>query len=387
MTDFYAAAGVNVSLGDVFSARSKKICKETWNNSPYVVVTDHATHSFRGPVTHRFQNLPNDCEEMMGSDGVGTKVGIVTAAKAHATCGYDLMAMKAMDRTRWGGLPLVATNVLDVRTLGESEESPTFQAFVRLIEGMKNAADEIGVVITAGETAELGMFVGSEDPKALTMFNWSGSIIGAAHPNKMITGERMRPGHIVIALEDVGPRSNGISAIRKALALRFGSEWWANPDALPWIQAAATPCVLYDKFLCTMHGWHGSPRFEAMIEMFCIAHITGGGIPGKFFNDIVKPLGLSAELGDLFDPAPILRSTAEWYTIDGRSMPDRECYERFHGGQGALVVIDAADERRFIEHARNFGISAKACGRITETSTKPRLVINSKFCGEMLIYT
>ena len=376
-TNFYAAAGVNVKLGDRFSALSKRICAETWANSPYVRVRDYAKQGFRGPRSFSIVGLPPQCEFDLGSDGVGTKVGMVTAAQSHGTCGYDLIAMKAMDRTRWGGLPLVATNVLDVKTLGDGEDSPTYQALAQLIEGMHDAADEIDLVLFGGETAELGVFVGSEDPKALTAFNWSGAVLGAIHPDKVITGQRMQPGDLVMALRDPGVRSNGVSTIRKALKQRFGDEWWSHPDAMPWIKDAALPSKLYDKFLCTMHGWF-NPTFEPVVDMKCIAHITGGGIPGKFFDDILQPLGLSADLDDLWRPPAILRACADWYTIKGEPMPDRQCYETWHGGQGALVVIDPADEPVFLTEAAEYGIEARRGGVIRRRET-PTLLIKSKF--------
>jgi phosphoribosylformylglycinamidine cyclo-ligase len=252
------------------------------------------------------------------------------------------------------------------------------------MEGMRDAANEIGVVLYGGETAELGVFVGSEDPNALTKFNWSGSAFGLVSDKQLITGERMQHGDVVIALKENGLRSNGVSAIRKALAMRFGKEWWNNPEAKDAIAQAAAPSVLYDKFLATMNGWF-TDDFDPLIDMKCIAHITGGGIPSKFAEDILFSLGFSADLEDLYEPPQIMRDCAEWRGLEGLPVRDYECYETWNGGQGALVVVQASDESEFIRFAKLYGIEAKTCGRIQDKD-EPRLTIVSKFREAKLTY-
>lgn len=101
-TSMYARSGVNVALGDRFSAFAASVCRRTWKNSPYVVVHDHAEGYFRGPRSYEFIGLPEGSMMDGGMDGVGTKTGIIAQALSPRTAGYDLLAMTAMDRTRCG---------------------------------------------------------------------------------------------------------------------------------------------------------------------------------------------------------------------------------------------------------------------------------------------
>lgn len=382
MTDAYTKAGVNVSLGDRFSKICRKLAEDTWDCNPYVKVVDFAAHNFRGPRGYQLVSVPRKFIHDLGSDGVGTKVSIITAAGFHRTAGYDLVAMTCMDRTRWGGLPIVSTNVLDVAALGKDEDDPIFKAYVQAVAGMCEASKQIGVVVFGGETAELGVHVGSENPVALTKFNWSGAVHGLIDPERVVTGKDIQAGDSVIALRERGFRSNGLSAVRKAFAQCYGTEWWQNPDAQRSIQAAAASSVLYDKFLATMNGWYNT-NFEPVIDMKCISHISGGGIPSKFFEDVLVPLGFSAVLENLYDPSEIMRDCAEWYQPEGKRMSGYDCYKTWNGGQGALVVVRPQSVKDFINEAHNFGIEAKECGFIVKHD-EPCLIISSKFRLETL---
>ncbi len=384
MSGTYAQDGVNVERGDDFSAFAGSICKGTWKNSQYVHVHDWGKGHFRGPKSVSFKGLPPDTQIDLAADGVGTKTIVTSEALTHLQAGYDIIAMPCADITRWGGLPLLFSNVLDVSTLGR-RGSDTYRRFGELILSLRAAADSQGIVLYRGETAELGPCVSSENPDAVTLYNWAGFAVGAYHPKLMITGEKLEAGQVVMALKEYGFRGNGMSSVRGALRAAFGKgydgKWWLNPYAKPWIRKAAAPCTLYDKFLATANGWF-SQNFEPQVRVTCVSHISGGGIVGKFAEDALFPLGLSAELTDLFDPPEVMLKCAQW-----RGVAEEECYRVWHGGQGALVVLDEREAGKLHALGRSMGISAQLCGRILPSEGAPKLFIKSKFSGGRLEYT
>ncbi len=377
-TTIYSQDGVNIEEGDKFSQLAGRICTESFKNSPFVDVRSKNQY-FRGHRSFTLRNLPFDSLFTMGADGNGTKVIFTVGANMPGQSANDLLAMTAMDFTRNGCLPLVFVNVLDVKSLGkEGDDVNNF--FCDLITGLGEAAKKIDVVLFRGETAELNVCIGSEIPEPRPAFNWSGSMWGVTHPSKEITGENVKVGQAVVALWEKGFGANGISSVRPALQIKFGKEWWNNPEAQDAIKKAAEPCVLYDKFLAEMNGWY-SRDFEPKIKMHAIAHITGGGIPGKFGEDILFPKGLSANLGNLFAPPPIMKECFEW-----RGITDEEAYRVWNGGQRALVVLDNQDVIPFCESAKLAGIEAKQCGTIYQAKV-PQLLIRSKFTGKELQFT
>lgn len=373
----YAQDGVNIEEGDIFSRRAGEICKASYENSPFYQIDDMSSGNFRGPRGGLRRNLPGGCYEAFAPDGTGTKMICLAVAGEFRGGGADLIEMTAMDIVRWGGLAIGIIDVLDVSTLGIKGDA-TNNAAIDLIEGLGEAAKIARMVIVQGETAELGVCVGSDDPNAVLKANWAGMAFGAYHRKKMILGNTLSVGQIFVALPDFF-RGNGMSSARKAHVLRFGPEYYNTPEGRASMKEVATPSAIYDPLLTQLNGWW-APDFEPEIKMHLIVHITGGGIKSKLAEDMLFPLGLSADLTDLCAPPQIMKDVVKW-----REMEDAECYTTFNGGQGALVVIDSEDEERFINRAAEFGIEAKKAGTVTRENT-PRVRIVSQFTGNEIIY-
>ena len=376
MTNKYAEDGVDVAAGDDFSAFAGTICQQSYNNSPFVEVTDLSHGNFRGPRGWHLKGLPAECMLTSVMDGIGTKVVLIDAAGTYEDAAHDIIAMTAMDITRYGGLPLVFTSILDVSTLGE-EDSETRVAARTLMRGLAKVAAQHEYVLLTGETAELGACVASENPEARLAFNWGSAMTGVYHPDKMVLGDTLAPGQVVIVLQDTF-RSNGISSVRKALALRYGATWWNNPEARKHILQAATPSTQYDRFINNLHGWF-TPDLQPMVKLHLVSHLSGGAFRGKF-GDLLKAQELSAELYDLFDPPSIMQECAEW-----RGMSSEECYETWNGGQGALLVVDRAEADLVIQAAEAAGVNAQIAGDITHQQDFT-VAIRSKFNGQWIQY-
>lgn len=376
----YAEDGVNISAGDAFSHFCGEICKSSYQNSPFVQVTDLSKGSFRGPRGFKLVGLPEGCLQTMVVDGIGTKVVPIVASGRLDAAAADVVAMTAMDITRYGGLPLVFMNIFDVRSLGEID-SETYQLCEHMMAGLGMLAKHYGYVLLGGETAELGVCVGSDNPKAKLAFNWGGTMFGVYHPDKMICGNTLKPGQWIIALGD-SFRSNGMSSVRKAFKIRYGEEWYDNPEAATDIMLASAPSVQYDRLLNYAQGWtiNGQASLEPLIPVHLIVHLSGGAFESKLGHDILRPLGLSADLLDLFTPPEIMLKCAEW-----RGLSNEECYSTWNGGQGALVVINENDVSLFLDLAMKFGIAAQVAGQITKKK-KYTVAIRSKFSSGKMIY-
>lgn len=376
MSDTYKEDGVDVVAGDSFSAATAKLIKTTYGNCPFIEVMDFSKGVFRGPRPFRVVNLPGDYLLDAGPDGVGTKVNINDALLLHPDSANDLIAMTCGDITRFGGLPAVFWNVLEVSQIGEVG-SESYLLFVSMLEKLVQIASKMNLVVHKGETAETGDCVGSNNPSPHAPYNWSGTALGIFQEDKVIYGNRVQPGDIVVALQENGFRSNGISSVRAAFERKFeGENYYELDEARIYLRLAAQPSVLYDKFLSSMHGWTNyEDGLTPFVDMRLIAHITGGGM-GKFV-ELLATTGLSAVLDDLFELPKIMRICASW-----RGMTDSEVYRTWNGGQGALVVLPPTDVDIFLEYAEVYGIKAKICGLITpSTSQGTKVKLSSKYQG------
>lgn len=379
-TKVYSRDGVDVEEEALFSAFAGSICKASYGNSSFVEVQDLSEGDFRGPRPFVFKNLPAGYFIEATADGIGTKGILIDAAKTHHLAAHDILAMTASDITRFGGIPLVFINIFDTVSIG-SENDEVNKIYKSAIAGLGEAAGREKIVVLKGETAQMGDALGSEIGDSKTKLNWSGVMIGAYHPDKMITGQKVAPGQVVVALKEEGFRSNGISSARQALKEKFGPKWWQNPEAKDSIREAATPSVLYDLYVNTLHGWHNK-NFKPEITIYSIIHLSGGAFREKFAKSLLFPKKLSAELADLWEPPAIMKKCAEW-----RKISDEEFYEVWNGGQGMLLVLDEKDAEYAVKRAADFGIQAKVAGKITRTA-KPQVSINSKLTpGKTVVYT
>lgn len=375
----YSQDGVDVEEESSFSSFAGSVCKKSYNNSPFVKVHDLSGGSFRGPRPFTLKNLPKGYFIEASTDGLGTKGILIDAAKSHKDAAFDIIAMTASDITRFGGVPLVFINVFDISSVGNSGDKVN-KIYKSAISGLGNVAKSGKIVVLKGETAQMGDAIGSEIKDSKTKLNWSGTMIGAYHKDKMITGKSLRAGQVIIGLKENGFRSNGISSVRKALRQKFGNSWWSNPKAKTAIKQAATPSVLYDVCINTLHGWFNK-NFKPEINIHGIVHLSGGAFREKLGKDVLWRKGLSAELYDLWEPPKIMLECAKW-----RGLKDEEFYEVWNGGQGMLVIIDEKDAKHCIKRAKDFGIKAKIVGKVTKEK-KPQVSIHSKLNGKKIIYT
>ncbi len=349
---------VNLSLGDKISAYAGRTTRTTHENSLWVEV-DKPNEHFRSEITFDILNLIPGRRFVLAPDGIGTKVALIDAACGYKNAARDIMAMTAGDITRNGGCPVVFTNVLDVSTLGDNEESATYKGVTEIFDGLVESANVLKINCIKGETAELSACVASPNPNAVLKFNWAGVMMGVTHRDKEITGLTLKEGQIIVALQEFGFRSNGISAVRATMENQFGPEWWQEKEL---VQAIATPSTIYDHLFTYINGWHNAENnFKTILKPHFICHLSGGSFKAKLFEDVLKRKGLSANLDNLFNPAPIVRKCATW-----SGMTDQQLYEKWSCGQGALVVLDERDAARFITHALSMGISAQVAGEITK---------------------
>lgn len=360
---------VDLGAGNSFSAFAHQQIQSTFKNSLYVEVTESAMGNFRKLRTFSFKNLPPGVTFALVNDGIGTKVVLTDAAGMYETSAADLLAMTCNDITRKGGLPLVVTNTLNVAALGEPDSELNIAAR-KLLSGLVKYAKEERVVVFNGETAELkGLKLANSNPTL--SYLWESTTLGAFEVNREITGERIRPGDIILAFRDESPGSNGITELRNGLAKMYGSEWWDNPDAAELVGEAAMPCRLYDYFLTTLNGWYELPhRPNSMpyIKAHGIAHVSGGGIPEKLAGDLLFPQGYGAELYDLFSPPQIFHKVSSARRDDFASMADEDyakrLYDMWHSGQRLLMVVKEDDAPQVMHMAKQFGHEAKIAGKV-----------------------
>lgn len=193
-----------------------------------------------------------------GNDGVGTKLKLAIDHDKHDTVGIDLVAMCVNDLIVQGAEPLF---FLDYFATGKLENGVAERVIAGISEGCKQA----GCALIGGETAEMpGMYAQGD-------YDLAGFCVGAVERGEQLTGEKVAPGHVLVALASSGVHSNGYSLVRRLAA---DKGWKLDRPALfdserLLIDTLIEPTRIYVASLLPLVR-------KGLIDG--MAHITGGGL-------------------------------------------------------------------------------------------------------------
>jgi phosphoribosylformylglycinamidine cyclo-ligase len=351
----YADSGVNIELGDDVSKILYNAAKQTWKNrkgklGELIVPFD----DFTGVRAIDVSNLPKGTLMNIGFDGVGTKMELAERLNDHSTIAYDLFAMVCDDAVVRGAEPVLIGSILDVNSLGKGKE--TYIEQVRqLAEGYIGAAKAANVAIVNGEVAELGNRVGGYGN---FNYNWGAAVVWFAKKDRLFTGKEIKEDDYLIGLEEKGFRSNGLSLVRKIMQNTHGENWHKSAyQGQSLAKLALQPSQIYSGAVVEMFGgYNGKPK----AEVHGVAHITGGGIPGKL-GRVLKPSGYGARIDSPFEPSALML-----YCQEKGNVSDEEAYKTWNMGQGMIVISPEPDKVMKIAYKHRIG--SKVIGKVTSES-------------------
>lgn len=345
------------SAGNISGA----VCRNSYGNSPFVSVTSAGTH-FRSDRNFNFVDLPADSSMNLGSDGIGTKVVLHDTIGHYRDAAFDLLAMWLDDVSRFWGVPLVFTNVLDVKSLWTPEQ---MAAYKELMEWLAKVAKEQSIVVISWETASLWSCVSSPNPNAVLAFNWSWAVLWSSNPSLSIDPYNVDVGHKIVALKQDGFRSNGISKVRAAFEAKYGPNWYQDAPREE-IEAAGVPSVPYARAISEANGWFNN--WEKLVRITWVAHLSWGGFRSKFLEPILDIKWLSAHLPNLYPIPDIAKKAFWWLQWTSWEMNEVELFTTWCCGQWMLVMLPTLQEAEdFIHIVSQFGIEWKVAWEIIKT--------------------
>jgi phosphoribosylformylglycinamidine cyclo-ligase len=275
-----------------------------------------------------------------GTDGVGTKLCLAFMANKHDTIGQDAVAMCVNDILVQGAEPLF---FLDYLAVGKLEP----EQVAAIVSGIAGACLESGCSLIGGETAEMASFYKNGE------YDIGGFAVGVAERSKLITGEKIQPGDVVIGLPSSGLHSNGYSLVRK---ICFDIKKMSIDQHIPELsktlgEELLIPTKLYPKACLPL------------IEKFDIrgmVHITGGG----FYENIprVLPEGCGVEVNTETWPKPaIFQLLQQWGNV---AWP--EMYRTFNMGIGMILVVPKDEVSSIQENLAARGEASYIIGQVTK---------------------
>ena len=277
-------------------------------------------------------------------DGVGTKTIIARKLGKFDTIGIDLLSACANDILVMGARPLtfldyIANDKLSPATVGE------------IVSGMVQACRDTGVSLVGGETAEM------PDTYLPGEHDLVGVITGVVEKNKIITGDAILPGDVVLGLLSSGLHTNGYSLARE---LFFEIGGYDVNDTITELEKSIGLTLL-------------EPHINYTNEVLCIlnkeiivkglAHISGGGLVENIPR--ILPGGCCVEIYKGSWPGlPIFNVIQSIGNID-----ENEMYRAFNMGIG-MIMIAAPDQVNSIKKI----IDVHEIGFVVEGENKVNII-------------
>jgi phosphoribosylformylglycinamidine cyclo-ligase len=278
------------------------------------------------------------------TDGVGTKLIVAEQAARFDTVGIDCVAMNVNDLICVGAEPRAMVDYLAVE-----EADPDVLAAIG--QGLKTGAERAGIEIPGGELAQLPeMIRGHPSPHGLDLV---GAAVGTVPLDRVVSGEAVAPGDVLIGLPSTGLHSNGFTLARRALLERGGLSLDDSPRELGRTVAAELlePTEIYVRAVLEL--------LQSDVDVHGLAHITGNGL--------LNLLRLSAATGYEIDrPLPPQPVFALIERLGG--VPAAEMNRVFNMGTGFVCVTPAAHDAPALALLRRHYPAAARIGRVTDTA-------------------
>ena len=310
----YKAAGVDIDAGNEAVARIKDGVKTTFKSNVLTGLGSFGSLYGLKPILESYNNPVM----VQSIDGVGTKTIIARKLKKFDTIGMDLLSACANDILVMGARPLTFLDYI-------ANDKLKPDIIEEIVSGMVKACKETGVSLVGGETAEM------PDTYLPGEHDLVGVITGVMEKDKIITGESIKPGDVVLGLPSNGLHTNGYSLARK---LFFEIGGYGVNDTIPELKKSVGLTLLEPHINYTNHVF---AVLDKDINVKGIAHITGGGLVENIPRILPDDCGVEIQKGS-WPILPVFDVMQSLGNVD-----EDEMYRTFNMGIGMVFIVNPAD--------------------------------------------
>jgi len=276
------------------------------------------------------------------ADGVGTKLKIASVLGKHDTVGIDLVNHCVNDIFTLGAEPLFFLDYIGVGKLDPYQVAAVAQ-------GLAKACREAGCALIGGETAEMpGLYTGKD-------YDLVGFIVGVVEKDRIIVGQDIVVGDVIVGLPASGLHTNGYSLVRRI----FGEDKASLDKYYPELGRTL------GEELLEPHRCYYRQLKPLLLAIKGMAHITGGGLEGNVPR--VLPPGVTAKFDSrAWEVPPIFKLIQRQGNVDAGEM-----YRVFNMGVGMVVFCAVGEVSKFTETLPE----AKVIGEVVKQEGKERVII------------
>jgi phosphoribosylformylglycinamidine cyclo-ligase len=278
----------------------------------------------------------------ISTDGVGTKVIIAQMLNRYDTIGIDCIAMNVNDLICVGAQPISFVDYIAV----ERVDSRMLDA---VGIGLARGAEEAGISISGGETAQL------ED--VVRGFDLAGTAVGLVSLDKIISGRDLEPDDRIIGIASSGIHSNGLSLARRAFFKRdppLPLEYEMPETGITLGAELLRPTLIYVREIMEI--------LEKVGHAKALAHITSDGLLNLARVD-------NSRVGFLIDEMPEIPEIFNMIQYYG-DVSIEEMFEVYNMGVGFCIVAEEAQVGHILSLLAAHGRKGSVIGKAIEDPSK-----------------
>lgn len=337
----YRDAGVDIDAGNRLVQHLKGLAKRTYRPGVKGELGGFGGF-FELPLT-RFRHPLL----VASTDGVGTKLKLALTLGKHDTIGIDLVAMCVNDIVVTGAEPLF---FLDYYATGQL----AVETAVEIMTGIAAGCKQAGAALIGGETAEMPGLYHNQD------YDLAGFCVGIVEKDRVLDGQRVAPGDVLIGLASSGVHANGYSLVRAVLE-RSQTSLTSPFGASTLGEILLMPTQIYVK-----------PVLQLMqtVEVKALAHITGGGVLENIPR--VLPHGTRA----VIDKSSWQLPAIFWWLQEHGRIADADMWRTFNMGVGMVACVASADVDQALQVLNEAQVNAWLLGVIEAGAGAPSVEIS-----------
>ena len=282
----------------------------------------------------------------VSADGVGTKILIAQMMDKYDTIGIDCIAMNVNDILCVGAEPI---SMLDYIAVCD----PNPHLMEEIGKGLAKGAEIANISISGGEIAIIKDMIKGE--RKNHEFDLVGTAIGKVSLDKVIAGQNIREGDIIIGLRSNGIHSNGLSLARHIFfnIAHTGINEYFDELGKTIGEELLEPTHIYVPEIMEM--------INSNLDIKALIHITGDGLLN--LNRVKANVGFVLEYLPEAQPIfPLLQKLG--------NVPDEEMFLVFNMGIGFCVILPEQEAEAAIDIARKHKVDAFRLGYVIKGEKK-----------------
>lgn len=349
MSKAYSKSGVNYDHLDLVKRLGQKMGKETADNIKNTSWKELSQSRGESAYILEIKDAyyTNVIEGLGTKNLIADKMQSITGKTYYEAIAYDTVAAIVNDLITVGARPLT---IMAYWATGQSNWWKDEYRVNALIKGWKKACDDTGCTWGGGETPSMTDII---NPKTI---NLAGSGFGVIKPkSRLVIGDQLKHGDVIVFLESNGIHANGLSLIRKLTPkIKMGYKAKLSNGKM-FGEEILKPTYIYSKFV--------NQALDSGVDIHYMVNITGHG-----FRKLMRlTQSFSYIVEALPKPMPLFSFIKEY-----SKLTNHEMYSIFNMGAGFALYVNDKYAALLFTLAKKLGLRAWVGGYIQKG---PRQVI------------